>query len=156
MRINWGPFLSCFYLINWQVFVQKFSKFFSQISDPPKTIVQSLIHSDLNYTNPQCATVPSVNKSPHGNETTLLWRCEISALLCQSTTRYPSSLSSAGSKQSHIDKFCGGVSLTQLNYCSHTLHSAEKGVSYSAIWQKKIMQLRKSGGWLGNKSTDFW
>ena len=25
------------------------------------------------------------------------------------------------------------------------LHSAEMGVSYSAIWQKKIMQLRKSG-----------
>jgi hypothetical protein len=25
------------------------------------------------------------------------------------------------------------------------MHSAEMGVSYSAIWQKKIMQLRKSG-----------
>ena len=41
MRINWGPFLSRFFLINWQVFVQKFSKFFCQISDPPKTIVHS-------------------------------------------------------------------------------------------------------------------
>ena len=39
MRINWGPFLSCSFLINWQVFVQKIFKFFSQISDPPKTIV---------------------------------------------------------------------------------------------------------------------
>ena len=35
-------------------------------------------------------------------------------------------------------------------------HSAEMGVSYSAIWQKKIMQLRKSGRWLGNKTADFW
>ena len=38
---------------------------------------------------------------------------------------YPSSLSSAGSKQSHIDKFCGGVSLTQLNYCSHALYDCD-------------------------------
>ena len=37
-----------------------------------------------------------------------------------------------------------------------TMHSAEKGVSYSAIWQKWIMQLRKFGRWLGNKSADFW
>ena len=40
MQINWEPFLSRFFFIKWQVFVQKLPKFFSQISDPPKTIVR--------------------------------------------------------------------------------------------------------------------
>ena len=39
--------MSCFFLINWQVFVQKFSKFFSQILDPPKTIVHYLCTPDV-------------------------------------------------------------------------------------------------------------
>ena len=41
MGIYWGPSLPFFFLR--QVFVQRFSKFSSQISDPPKTIV----HSDI-------------------------------------------------------------------------------------------------------------
>ena len=39
MRINWGPFLPSFYLLNRKVFVQIFSEISSQITDPPKTIV---------------------------------------------------------------------------------------------------------------------
>ena len=35
----WGRVLPCFFFINRKVFVQRFSKFSSLISDPPKTIV---------------------------------------------------------------------------------------------------------------------